>query len=282
MTKYESKKNPGIFLTTDGIVDPKTKTLFVTLDDGKEKTISVATLKRWWSKVKDETEAEAPAKETAPAEEAPVEKTVEQTAPAEEAPTKESAEPLAPETETAAPAQKDVPAEKPKKKRTPKVKAPKTAAVVLPAETTDALSDIYDKLNGLYFDDLLPAAAITVRNTKRIYDCCSVRKDGESYEILMCAGTLEKPVEEVAATMLHAMVHLYCAESEIIETCQHGRYHNAKFKAECESRDLAVEYDRANGHVHTRATETFAEKISEVGIDLDGTLAVNNETEERA
>lgn len=274
MMKYESKKNPGTFLTTDGIVDPKTKTIFVTLDDGKEKTISVATLKRWWSKVEDETETSA--------EEAPEIAQTEEAAPAEEAPVEEPTEQTAPETESEEPVQEEAPAEKPKKKRTPKVKAPKTVAVVLPTETADTLSDMYDKLNGLYFDDLLPAAAITIRNTKRIYDCCSVRKDGESYEILMCAGTLEKSIEEVAATMLHAMVHLYCAESEIVETCQHGRYHNAKFKAECESRDLAVEYDRANGHVHTRATETFVEKLSEAGIDLDGTLAVNNETEERA
>lgn len=266
MTKYESKKNPGTFLTTDGIVDPKTKTIFVTLDGGKEKTISIATLKRWWSKVEDEAEA--------PAEEAPETAQTEKTAPVEKAPVEEPSEQAAPETENKGPAQKEAPTEKPKKKKTPKAKAPKTAAVVLSTETTDVLSDMYNKLNGLYFDDLLPAAAITVRNTKRIYDCCSIRNDGESYEILMCAGTLEKPVEEVAAAMLHAMVHLYCAESEIAETCQHGRYHNAKFKDECESRDLAVKYDRANGHVHTSTTEVFAEKLSEAGIDLEMQLSI--------
>ncbi len=27
MMKYESKKNPGTFLTTDGVVDAKTKTV---------------------------------------------------------------------------------------------------------------------------------------------------------------------------------------------------------------------------------------------------------------
>lgn len=53
MTKYESKKNPGTFLTTDGVVDKKTKTMAVTMDDGKEKRISVSTLKRWWKKVEE-------------------------------------------------------------------------------------------------------------------------------------------------------------------------------------------------------------------------------------
>lgn len=81
MMKYESKKNPGTFLTTDGVVDPKTKTVFVTMDDGKEKTISVATLKRWWMKIEDgaAAEPEAPAQE-AQAEEATA-------APVEEKPT---------------------------------------------------------------------------------------------------------------------------------------------------------------------------------------------------
>ena len=63
MTKYESKKNPGTFLTTDGAVDEKTKTMAVTMDDGKEKRISVSTLKRWWKKVEElETDQEEEAK----------------------------------------------------------------------------------------------------------------------------------------------------------------------------------------------------------------------------
>lgn len=276
MTKYESKKNPGTFLTTDGIVDPKTKTVFVTLEDGKEKTISIATLKRWWTKVEDNTEP------VAPVENVPESNPAEAKAPATENETAEPAEQEAPNIKE--PSQEEAPVKKPapKKKRTPKVKAPKTTAIILPAETSDILIDMYDKLNGLYFDDLLPEAVITVRHTKRIYDCCSVKKNGESYEILMCAGTLGNSVEEVAAAMLHAMVHLYCAESEIAETCQNGRYHNAKFKAECESRDLVVEYDRANGHVHTKATEIFTGKLREAGVDLNAQLMLNTNVEERA
>ena len=113
MMKYESKKNPGTFLTTDGVVDPKTKTVFVTMDDGKEKTISVATLKRWWTKIEDGATAEpkAPAQEAqaeeaaASVEEKPA--VIEEAAPAEE----EAAPATAEQIEAEAPAKADTPAE---------------------------------------------------------------------------------------------------------------------------------------------------------------------------
>ena len=39
-------------------------------------------------------------------------------------------------------------------------------------------------------------------------------------------------------------------------------------KAECESRDLIVEYDRANGYAHTSPTDAFKAKLAEAGVDL--------------
>lgn len=284
MAKYESKKHPGTFLTTDEVVDPKTKTVFVTTDDGQEKVISNATLKRWWTKVEDETEDEEELDDGLEIEDMAAAAAAEEASEAEDDEDnddednddEDNTEDEDTEDESA---EEEAPAKK--EKKTPKVRAPKKANAALAPETAAALDNMYAKLNGMYFDDLLPTARITVRNTKRIYDCCSIRKDGENYEILMCAGTLEKSVPEIAATMLHAMVHIYCAESEIVETCQNGRYHNAKFKTECEDRDLAVEYDRANGHVHTSATEIFTENLREAGIDLDK-LSDDSKTEERA
>lgn len=51
LTKYESKKHPGVFITTDGVVDKKFNTLLVTFEDGKTQVLSIATIKRWWKPV---------------------------------------------------------------------------------------------------------------------------------------------------------------------------------------------------------------------------------------
>lgn len=257
MMKYESKKNPGTFLTTDGVVDPKTKTVFVTMDDGKEKTISVATLKRWWTKIEDGATAEpkAPAQEAqaeeaaASVEEKPA--VIEEAAPAEE----EAAPATAEQIEAEAPAKAD--------------------SAMKMSEAIQNLETIFDKLNALYFDGTLAKPVITVQSTPRAYGHCSTKKiwkneaENEAmYEINIGAEFLNRPIEVTAATLLHEMVHLNCMENGISDTCQNGRYHNGNFKKECEARDLTVEYDRANGHAYTSPTDAFTEKIKAAGIDM--------------
>ena len=294
MMKYESKKNPGTFLTTDGVVDAKTKTVFVTMDDGKEKTISVATLKRWWTKIDDEAAEQKALAQEPQAEEAvaPIEETpviTEEAAPAEE----EAASATAEQSETGAPvtaetSAEETPEEKPAKTpKTPKSgKAPKAKAeketdtptadgAMKMSETIQNLETIFDKLNGLYFEGKLAKPVITVQSTPRAYGHCSTKKiwkneaENEAmYEINIGAEFLNRPIEVTAATLLHEMVHLNCMESGISDTCQNGRYHNGNFKKECEARDLAVEYDRANGHAYTSPTDAFTEKIKAAGVDM--------------
>lgn len=182
-----------------------------------------------------------------------------------------------PETQAAeAPTAAETPAATPKKKTEKKAKAEKPAQE--PAEITaavTALDDIFDKLNDLYFDGLLPKPSITIRRVNRAYDCCSVKKDEDNgeYSIGVCAHIIGKPITKTAAGLLHAMVHLYCMEMDIAETCQKGRYHNGKFKAECEDRDLVVEYDSANGFVHTTPSEFFSTNLQNAGLDLNMRLA---------
>ena len=110
------------------------------------------------------------------------------------------------------------------------------------SETITALETIFDKLNAIYFEGM--------------------------YEINLGAEFINRPKESTCATLLHEMVHLFCTENEITDTCQNGRYHNKTFKAECESRDLIVEYDRANGYAHTSPTDAFKAKLAEAGVDL--------------
>ena len=158
---------------------------------------------------------------------------------AEEQVTETAAEPQAEEPKTEAPATEDKP--EPMKM----------------SETITALETIFDKLNAIYFEGKLPRPVITVQTTPKAYGHCSTKKIWKSenegmYEINLGAEFINRPKESTCATLLHEMVHLFCTENEIADTCQNGRYHNKTFKAECESRDLIVEYDRANGYAHPK------------------------------
>ena len=164
--------------------------------------------------------------------------------------------------------------EEPKKPRAKKADEPvDPAEAMCMSETIKSLEDIFDKLNAIYFEGKLPKPVITVQTTPKAYGHCSTKKIWKSenegmYEINLGAEFINRPKEQTCATLLHEMVHLYCNENDIRDTCQNGRYHNKAFAVECEARDLVVEYDRANGYAHTSPTDAFKQKIAEAGIDL--------------
>lgn len=54
MTTYESLRHPGTFIHANSEdIDPKTKTVLYLDADGKNKSMSIATLKRWYKPVDD-------------------------------------------------------------------------------------------------------------------------------------------------------------------------------------------------------------------------------------
>ena len=66
--------------------------------------------------------------------------------------------------------------------------------------------------------------------------------DGEKYrEINLCAEYLDRPIFELAATLLHEMAHLYNLEHDIQDISNNGYYHNMKFKATAEAHGLHIE-----------------------------------------
>ena len=76
------------------------------------------------------------------------------------------------------------------------------------------LEKLYDKLNHDFFEDSLERPVITVQSTVRayghytLYDAWSIK--GEGYrELNIGAGTLDRPIENVLATLLHEMCHQY-------------------------------------------------------------------------
>ena len=143
----------------------------------------------------------------------------------------------------------------------------------LPAlsEIANRLEDLFDMLNRLHFEGKLPRPIITIQSTPKSFGHCSTKKiwSSDQYEINIGAEFLNRPSEFLAATMLHEMVHLYCRENDLEETCQNGRYHNKLFKTEAEARGLSIEYDRASGYSGTLPTEAFIEGLRSNGYSLN-------------
>lgn len=136
------------------------------------------------------------------------------------------------------------------------------------------LENLFSILNKAYFGGELPKPVITVQSTPKSYGHCTTKKIWKSeneamYEINIGAEYLNRPSANTAATMCHEMVHLYCLENEINDTCQKGRYHNKTFKAEAESRDLEVDYDRTNGYTHTAPTPKFEQTLKDNNFTLE-------------
>ena len=78
------------------------------------------------------------------------------------------------------------------------------------------LNKLFDLLNEHYFENALSRPTITIQSTPKAYGHFTLRDDtwvsaaGNTHEINLGAGTLARPIEEVAATLLHEMVHFYC------------------------------------------------------------------------
>ena len=70
------------------------------------------------------------------------------------------------------------------------------------------LNKLFDLLNAEFFESALSRPTITIQSTPKAYGHFSLRddtwisKNGATHEINIGAGTLSRPIEEVAATLL--------------------------------------------------------------------------------
>ena len=132
----------------------------------------------------------------------------------------------------------------------------------------------FDVLNEVYFENALPKTVITIQSSPKSYGYITVNKvwtdNKESYhEINLGAEHLTRHIENVLATLLHEMIHLYCMVNGIADTSKGGRYHNKRFKAEAEKRDLKIDYAQYIGYSVTSPTEKFIEVIRKNGLCTD-------------
>lgn len=225
------------------------------IETGEIKEVGLATFKRWWKPVKEETEPKVAEPERTEAQDA-------------------SAEPQEAQNESEPSQAEETPDERTEAAEDGRDDEDKPLAL---SEIVSKLESLFDMLNRLYFENKLPRPIITVQSTPKFYGHCSTKKiwkkgaDGEDegqYEINIGAEFLNRPSEYTAATMLHEMVHLYCRENDLEEACQNGRYHNKLFKQECEARGLVIEYDRTNGYSTSLPSDSFTENLRSNGYVL--------------
>lgn len=138
--------------------------------------------------------------------------------------------------------------------------------------TIQELEDLFEVLNGKYFESELSKPVITVSpdSTKKSFGWCTSykawqHKDGGEgyYEINICAEHLARPFEEVAGTMLHEMVHLFNLQNGIQDCSRGGTYHNKKFKTAAEAHGLNVESNEKYGWCVTSLNEDALNEVTE-------------------
>lgn len=139
------------------------------------------------------------------------------------------------------------------------------------------LYKIFSALNDQYFDSELPRPIITIQSTPKAYghftpwNAYRIKKDdgtiSGNVEINIGAGTLDRPIENVVATLQHELIHYYCYLHEIKDTSNNGRYHNKRFKAEAEARGLVLEYASVIGWSVTEPSENLLDFIISCGFE---------------
>ena len=138
------------------------------------------------------------------------------------------------------------------------------------SRTAGYLEKIFRALNQDFFSGELEEPIITIQSTPRAYGHVTVakawkRKDDWRHELNIGAETLDRPIEDVTATMLHEMVHLYNLAHGVQDCSRGGMYHNKKFKDEAERRGLHIEHHEKYGWTITTPSDELLEYIINQG-----------------
>ena len=130
-------------------------------------------------------------------------------------------------------------------------------------ETVNYLAKLYDYCNDKIFGGELTRPVITVQRDERNKSngWWSVKKvwkendkDEGEHELNMTAQQLNRPINEIAATMIHEMCHQYASVHNMQDTSRAGNYHNKLFKRIAENHGLTVERVQTIGWSHTELT----------------------------
>lgn len=116
--------------------------------------------------------------------------------------------------------------------------------------TVNYLAKLYDYCNKKLFNGELVKPVITVQLDERnkTHGWWSVKKvwkenaeDEGEHELNMTAQSLNRPIGQIAATLIHEMCHQYASVNNIQDCSRGNTYHNKLFKRIAETHGLTVE-----------------------------------------
>jgi hypothetical protein len=135
------------------------------------------------------------------------------------------------------------------------------------------LVKIFKAINGEYFNNELEVPTITIQSTVGAYGHVSVQKvwhsnDTATHELNLSADYLNRPIENVVATLIHEASHLYALQNNIKDTSNRGVYHNKNFKKIAEDMGhLQIERHDKYGWTVTYPTEDTLDFIINNGFE---------------
>lgn len=126
--------------------------------------------------------------------------------------------------------------------------------------TAQYLNKVFKLINEEYFNNELEVPTITIQSTVGAYGHVSVNKVWHNdtvatHELNLSADYLNRPIENIVATLIHEGCHLYALQNNIKDTSNRGIYHNKRFKALAEERGLQISRHETYGWTITELTE---------------------------
>lgn len=147
------------------------------------------------------------------------------------------------------------------------------------SNTLKELHKLFDYANKLLFNSTLPTVIITIqsrgkRNAYGWFTPAKVWEHGEDkkHEINISAESINRGYLDVARTLIHEMIHLYCEENDIKDTSRGGTYHNKNFRNVSESHGFFYPddaYSDKYGWSFSQLKPNVVEKLNKFKIDAD-------------
>lgn len=143
------------------------------------------------------------------------------------------------------------------------------------------LEKLYRMLNHDWFDDELGNVVITVQSSPTAYAHIVLEnawtvKDSGLPELNIGAGTLDRPIEHIVASLMHEMCHLLNHQRGIKDTSNRGVYHNIEFKKVGEAHGLIIDRSDRYGWTITNPADELIDYLLEN--NLQDILLCRNES----
>lgn len=135
------------------------------------------------------------------------------------------------------------------------------------------LVKVFKAINEEYFDNELEVPTITIQSSVGTYGHVSVQKvwhndEISTHELNLSADYLNRPIENVVATLIHEASHIYAMQKGIKDTSNNNVYHNSRFKKIAEEKGhLHIERHEKYGWTITEPTEDTIDFIIKYGFE---------------